>query len=131
MRPTPIRNAYVPEPPASPVVSVSRKHHFAGGTPRICPFEMGSKQVVRQILQIGNADAAVPPVPLVQFFGFEVAAVGSLDFGKRKAGGRRKLAQDGWFPRRRSKLFIDPGDSAPKICELFLKVAHAECDSTT
>ena len=75
MRPTPTRNAYVPEPPAKPVVSVSRKHHFWGGTPRIWPFEMGSQQIVREALQIHDAYAAVAALPFVEPFGFVVNAV--------------------------------------------------------
>ena len=41
MEPTPIRKAYVPVPPARPVVSVSRKAHRAGGALATVAAESG------------------------------------------------------------------------------------------
>ncbi len=78
MRPTPIRNAQVPVPPESPVVSVSRKAHSEDGACGIGSAagsaERDASRSVRQIGQRSDIGAAVPAMPLVQFFGFEVAA---------------------------------------------------------
>src|ERR1035437_6477406 len=44
MEPTPTRKAYVPAPPANPVVSVSRKAHLAGCDCAIAPAESCSRR---------------------------------------------------------------------------------------
>ena len=51
MRPTPTRNAQVPVPPASPVVSVSRNAHSCGGTSRTAPCD-----------KVSSRSPAAPPV---------------------------------------------------------------------
>src|ERR1700691_5272260 len=90
---------------------------------------------MRKILQIHDADTAMPPLAFVKFFSFVVNAVrGSNLFAveptlRRRDWGSKWLVGGGWWPAARSRVFlIDPSDAFAKMGELFLTVAHASWD---
>lgn len=87
-------------------------------------MRQGMEQISWQLDQIGNIDASVPPVPLIELFCFKVRTVLCLDyltghdlFDEMAGRGDRPV-------RPRTPFPVDNGDSFPQKRELFLDVGH-------
>ena len=127
MLPTPIRNAQVPEPPASPVVSVSRKAQVVGWARGMAPAESESRRSCGEFDQIGDFVTAVAFVAGVELLGFEVFAEGRFD----DFAGEELFDESGGIAvrfaagRRRGKpgiFTVNAGDGLAKMGQLFRNI---------